>query len=57
MVEYALEQLGADNVLFGTDLAIGECSVKLGSVLGGRLSAAAKHKILFSNTARLLQLY
>jgi|UniRef100_UPI00404A22D2 uncharacterized protein len=57
LVEYAVEHLGADNVLFGTDLPIRECSVKLGSVLGGRLSAAAKHKILFSNTARLLQLY
>lgn len=56
LVEYAVEHLGPDRVLFGTDLPIRECSVKLGSVLGTDLSAATKHKILFENTARLLQL-
>lgn len=56
LIEYAVEHLGADHVLYGTDLPIRETSVKLGSVLDARLSAAAKNQILFSNTARLLGL-
>lgn len=56
LVEYAVEHLGADNVLYGSDLPIRESSVKIGSVLGARLPESAKAKILFSNTARLLNL-
>jgi len=56
LIEYAVEHLGAERVLFGTDLPIRDTSVKIGSVLGTNLSAAAKHNILFANTARLLNL-
>lgn len=56
LIEYAVEHLGADHVLYGSDLPIRECSVKIGSILGARIPAAAKEKILFRNTARLLNL-
>src|SRR5690606_13496487 len=56
LVEYAVEHLGADNVIYGSDLPIRESSTKIGSVLGARIPESAKAKILFHNTARLLNL-
>jgi predicted TIM-barrel fold metal-dependent hydrolase len=56
LVEYAVAHLGADRVLYGSDLPIREISTKVGSILGARISAVAKAKILFRNTARLLHL-
>lgn len=56
LIEYAVEHLGADHVLYGSDLPIRESSVKIGSILGARIPAAAKERILFRNTARLLNL-
>ncbi len=56
LIEYAVEHLGADHVLFGTDLPIRDTAVKIGSVLGANISATAKQKILFDNTANLLNL-
>lgn len=56
LVEYAAEHLGADHVLYGSDLPIRENSVTIGRILGARLSAADKHRMLFANTAQLLQL-
>ncbi|MDB6127524.1 MAG: Amidohydrolase, partial [Verrucomicrobia bacterium] len=44
------------HVLYGSDLPIRENSVTIGRILGARLSAADKHKMLFGNTAKLLQL-
>lgn len=56
LIEYAVEHLGADHVVYGSDLPIREISVKVGSILGANLPAATKEKILFRNTARLLNL-
>ncbi|MCC6416227.1 MAG: amidohydrolase family protein [Opitutaceae bacterium] len=56
LVEYAVEHLGADNVIYGSDLPIRDSSTKIGSVLGARIPESTKAKILFSNTARLLNL-
>lgn len=56
LIEFAVEHLGADHVVFGSDLPIREVSVKVGSILDTRLPAAAKQKILAGNTARLLNL-
>lgn len=56
LVEYAVEHLGADHVLYGSDLPIRECSAKIGSILGARISEAAKTRILHTNTAQLLGL-
>jgi predicted TIM-barrel fold metal-dependent hydrolase len=54
LVEYAVEQLGIDRVLYGSDLPGRAASVAIDRVLGARLSAAEKEKILFRNAARLL---
>jgi len=56
LVAYAVEHLGEDRVLYGTDLPIRESSVKIGAVLDAKISARAKQKIFFDNTARLLNL-
>jgi predicted TIM-barrel fold metal-dependent hydrolase len=56
LVEYAAEHLGADHVLYGSDLPIRENSVTIGRILGAKLSAADKRRMLYDNTARLLNL-
>jgi uncharacterized protein len=56
LIEYAAEHLGADHVLYGSDLPIRENSATIGRILGAKISAADKQRMLFGNTARLLQL-
>jgi len=54
LVEYAVEQLGADRVYYGSDFPIREHSVTIGRILGARISEADKRKILYENAIRLL---
>ena len=54
IIEYAVEHLGPDRILFGSDLLIRECSVKIGAVTGAAIPASAKIAILYDNAARLL---
>lgn len=56
LIEFAAEHLGADHVLYGSDLPIRENSVTIERIRCAQISAADKHKMLFSNTARLLKL-
>ncbi len=56
LIEYAAEHLGADHVLYGSDLPIRENTVTIGRILGARISAADQQKMLWGNTARLLNL-
>ena len=56
LIEFAVEHLGADRVLYGSDLPIRENSDTIGRILGANLSAADRRKLLFTNTARLLKL-
>jgi uncharacterized protein len=56
LLEYAVEQLGADRVLYGSDLPGRSPAVAIGRVLGSRLTAAEKRKVLHDNAARLLGL-
>lgn len=56
LIEFAAEHLGADHVLYGSDLPIRENSVTIGRILGAKISAADQRKMLFGNTARLLKL-
>jgi predicted TIM-barrel fold metal-dependent hydrolase len=56
LVEYAVSELGADRVLYGSDVPGRDYSAQLGRVTGARLSDAAKEKILYANAAALIGL-
>jgi predicted TIM-barrel fold metal-dependent hydrolase len=55
-VEYAVEQLGAERILFGSDMPIRDYGTQLAKVTGANISSAAKTQILGENARRLLQL-
>ncbi|KAF0093255.1 MAG: Amidohydrolase family [Puniceicoccaceae bacterium 5H] len=54
LVECAIEQLGDDRLLYGSDLPIRELGQCIGRVSGAAISEAAKHKVLFQNACELL---
>lgn len=56
IVEYAVEQLGADRVLYGSDVPVRDFAVALARITGARLDAATKRKILRDNARTLLKL-
>lgn len=56
IVEYAVEQLGADRVVYGSDVPIRDFGVAIARVTGSRLDAATQRKILHDNAAALLGL-
>ncbi|WP_438479827.1 amidohydrolase family protein [Oleiharenicola lentus] len=56
LVEYAVEQLGVERVLYGSDVPIRDFGVAIARVTGSRLSAADQKKILHDNAHSLLRL-
>lgn len=56
LVEFAVEHLGAEHLLYGSDLPVRENAVTIGRILGANISAADRRKIFYGNTARLLNL-
>lgn len=54
LVEYAVENLGAERVLYGSDLVIRDLPAQIGRVTGAMIPQEAKEAILFDNAARLL---
>lgn len=56
IVEYAVGQLGADRVLYGSDAPIRDFAVALARITGARLDAATRRKILHGNARALLKL-
>ncbi|MEZ4733673.1 MAG: amidohydrolase family protein [Caldilineaceae bacterium] len=54
--EFAVEQLGADRVLFGSDAPIRDYAVQLAKVTGAQISDTARQQILGENARRLLKL-
>lgn len=56
IIEFAVEQLGADRVLYGSDAPIRDFGVCLARITGSRLDAATKRKILHDNARDLLGL-
>jgi len=56
MVEWAVAQLGAERVLFGSDATGRDFSCQLGRVLGADLTARQRDLILGGNARRLLRL-
>ncbi len=56
LVEYAVSELGADRVLYGSDWPIRDFAVQKARVTGARLDEATKRKILGENAARILKI-
>jgi predicted TIM-barrel fold metal-dependent hydrolase len=56
ILDYALEHLGADHIVYGSDLPIRETGVTLHRTLGTAMSAAEREKILYGNARRILKL-
>ncbi len=54
MIEYAVEKVGADRVLFGSDMPYQDPAVSLGKVLGAEISEEEMELILFKNAQRVL---
>ena len=56
MVEYAVDVLGAERVLYGSDAFGRDFAPQLGRIFGARITAAQRQKILRTNAAQLLGL-
>lgn len=56
MVEYAVRMLGADRVMFGSDVCGRDFSCQLGKVLGADLKASDRRKVLYDNARKVLKL-
>ena len=56
IVEYAVAQLGANRILYGSDVPIRDFGVALARITGSRLDAKTQRKILHDNAAALLGL-
>lgn len=56
LVEYAVRRLGADRVVYGSDLVIRDLGSSVGRVLAARITGRQRHAVLFENARRILQL-
>ena len=55
-MEYAVGQLGAGRVLYGSDAPVRDFAVAIARITGSRLDAATQRKVLYDNAHALLQL-
>ena len=53
-VEYAVRHLGAERILYGSDLLIRDVPSQVGRILGADITEAEKERILYTNAANLL---
>jgi predicted TIM-barrel fold metal-dependent hydrolase len=56
LIEYAVRMLGADRIVYGSDVPGRDFSAQLGRVWGARISEADRRKILYENAQRRLGL-
>jgi len=56
LVEYAVAALGADRIVYGSDVPGRDFAAQLGRIWGARLRDADRRKILYGNAERLLGL-
>ncbi|MCF3650273.1 amidohydrolase family protein [Synoicihabitans lomoniglobus] len=54
LVEYAVEEIGAHRVLYGSDAPIRDLPVAIGRITGAAITARAKRALLFENANQLL---
>jgi predicted TIM-barrel fold metal-dependent hydrolase len=55
IIEHAVARVGADRILFGTDMPFLEAAMPLGRVLTARISHTDREKILRTNFLRLIE--
>jgi predicted TIM-barrel fold metal-dependent hydrolase len=56
MVEYAVRELGADRLVYGSDVAGRDFTGQIGRILGADIGEEDRRKILYLNAERLLKL-
>jgi hypothetical protein len=56
IVEYAVAQLGAERVLYGSDVPIRDFGTAIARVSSAQISAAARRRLLYDNARELLRL-
>ena len=56
IIELMVKSIGADRVLFGTDVCFYDGRAKIGQLAGARISDADKRKIFGQNARRLFKL-
>ena len=56
VIEYAVEQIGADRILFGTDTPLYFAAMQKACIAYAFIPDEAKRKILYANAAELLGL-
>ncbi|MDQ8198022.1 amidohydrolase family protein [Pelagicoccus enzymogenes] len=56
LIEYAVEKLGPERILYGSDIPIRELGQCIGRVTGSDIDESAKRKILYSNAHTFLNL-
>ena len=54
LIELLVETVGADRVLFGTDMPLMDPRAQLGKIITARISDEAKRQVLGGNARRLL---
>lgn len=56
IVEYAVDKLGPNRVVFGSDSMVRDFACQLGRILGADLTEQQRTQILYGNAARLLKI-
>ena len=56
LVEYAVKELGAERVVYGSDVQGRDFSAQMGRVLGSRITESDKRKVRGGNAVRILKL-
>ena len=57
VIEYAVEILGAERILFGSDTPVRDFPVQLGRIFGADISEADRQNILCGNVKRILNMH
>ncbi len=56
LIEYAVEKIGPDRILYGSDIPIRELGQCIGRVIGADIDEETKKRILYSNAHTLFDL-